>query len=120
VHAVQVGQLQLRRHLLDKGRLLGDGIHAADVGAGAADGDDHAGQPATGAHIHQPARRTVALQRCDDGQTVDQMVAQHLCRVAHGGQVVDLVPLLQQGQVGQQLVELGVAEIQAKFAGGTC
>jgi hypothetical protein len=86
-------------------------VHAGHVGAREADGDDHTRQAAASANVHQAGRRAMPLQRCDDRQAVHQVVAQHLRWITDGRQVVDLVPLLQQGEVGQQLVELGIAQV---------
>jgi hypothetical protein len=118
VHTVQVGQLQLGSHLLNEGGLLGDSVHAGDVSTWAADGDDDAGQATTRTNVHESRWRTMPQQWCDDGQAVHEVVAQHLRRLTHCRQVVDLVPLLEQRQVGEQLVELGVAEFQAKCLRG--
>ena len=43
-------------------------------------------------------------------QAVEQMARDHLVRIAHGGQVIGLVPLDQQRRVGQQQSLLAVVE----------
>ncbi len=44
------------------------------------------------------------------------MTRDHLVGIAHGGEVVGLVPLDQQAQVGEQLLLLWLAELDAKLA----
>ena len=75
---------------------------------GTGDGDHHAGQPAAGTDVEQLHRPSpTCWQQGPDGrQAVEQVVGQHLGRVAHGRQVVDLVPLLEQSQVVEQQVDL--------------
>ena len=119
MHAAQVRQAEHAGRLLDKRRLLGNGIDTGNGHFRAADGDDDAGQATARAHI-QHARRPalrVTNQRRDDGQAVEQVVRQHLGRVAHGGQVVNLVPLGEQIEIRQQLRVLRGRETQAKRSG---
>jgi len=112
----QVGQRQRAGDLLHEGRLLAHRVHAADVDVRAADGDHHARQPAAAAHVQQAQRppTRMRLQRRDHGQTVHQVLHQHLLRLAHRRQVVDLVPPGQQVQIGQQLVDPPIVQRQAQ------
>ncbi|MNR29703.1 hypothetical protein D3C85_1471080 [compost metagenome] len=57
------------------------------------------------------------MDKRHDAQAVEQMAGHHFVRIAHGGQVVGLVPLDQQGQVGQQLCLLGLAQLDTELAG---
>ena len=45
------------------------------------------------------------------------MVGEHFARIAHRGQVVDLVPLGDQGEVIKQLVGLALAEVEPQRPG---
>ena len=56
----------------------------------------------------------MALQRRQHRQTVHQVVAEHLVRIAQRRQVVDLVPTLQHLQVVHQTVEHHRADRQAQ------
>ena len=120
---MQVAQLQRHRRLLDEGGFLAHGVHTAHVQLGAANRKHHTGQATAGAHIqqaHPPALhrttlrqlRQMATQGQHSGQAVEQVVGQHFLRVAHGRQVVDLVPLLQQGQKLHQLRKLRGGQLQ--------
>ena len=120
---MQVWQLQRHRNLIDERGLLCNCIDAINRHLRAANGDDDARQARARADIEQaknrPGRlelvRTVvvirhrcefAAQRRYHGQAVQQVVRHHVVRVAHCGQVIDLVPFLDQVEVGQELTKL--------------
>ena len=64
-------------------------------------------QTTTRAHVqHITLTRATLLQGRDRRQTVQQVLVQHLIKVSNSGQVVHLVPLVQQAQVIQQLLLL--------------
>ena len=69
-------------------------------------GPHHARQAGAAAHVEDARRAAleVAVQRRQGRQAVEQMLMHHLLRVAHRAQVVGLVPLLQQVQIGKQVV----------------
>ena len=56
----------------------------------------------------------LSLQRRDDSQTVQKMMRQHVCWFPNRGQVVNLVPLLDQIQVRQQLIQLQLRQINGQ------
>ena len=122
--AMQIGKAQRGSSLLNEGRLLGHSVHAAHVHPRATDGEHHAGQAAARAHVEQvhgrrgqPGLRDMAAQWGHGSQTVEQVVREHLLRVAHGREVIDLVPLLQQRQKFQELCELHITELQRQCLG---
>ena len=94
------GSSSSSRHLLDECGLLGHGVHAGARAARAADGDHHARQAGAGADVQQaapaPPRQHAAAAARTDRQAVEQVMRQHLRRVAHRRQVVDPVPLQDQ------------------------
>ena len=91
-------------------------VDAAHRQFGPADRQHNAGQAAARTHVEHLRRPSagVAQQRRDRRQAVEQVVGQHLLRVAHRRQVVNPVPFLEQRQVGQQLLELGLAQRQTE------
>jgi len=130
VQAVQVRQLERSRHLVDEGRLLGNGVHTIHPDIRPADGDHNARKTGTRTDIQEAdgfGRQTLQafqgfelLPKGDDHcQTVQQMVGQHLGRVTHRRQVVDLVPFLDQVQIGQQGIHLGAGQVQPQRPDGT-
>jgi len=92
-------------------------VHAAHIQLGTANGQDDARQAATRTHIQHFGGLTVGVahQWRHRRQAVEQVVREHLLRVAHGRQVVNPVPFLDQGQVAQQPFQLGIAQAQAEF-----
>jgi len=62
----------------------------------------------------------VAAQRGDDGKAVQQMVREHFRRIAHRRQVINLVPLGEQVQVGEQPGGLLLRERQAQRLRACC
>ena len=54
----------------------------------------------------------MAQQSGYGSQTVEQMMRQHFLRVTHRGQVVDLVPLLQQIHEGHEQINLCRSQLQ--------
>ena len=112
VLSTQVGQAQFRRHLADEGRLLAHGVDTRHLHIRPGDGQQHTRQAAAAAHIQQAhaihpgagtTRRAlgqVPRQGGQHGQTVAQVVSEHLGRIAHRRQVVGGVPVGQHAHVG--------------------
>ena len=124
MHAAQVGQPQFQRHLLHKRGLFAHRVHTGHRQAGATNSHHHAGQARAGAHVQQtpacgqPHRPQLPLQWRNGRQAVEHMVRQHAGRVAQGGEVVDLVPLLDQGQITLELLLLCRQQIHPHLLGG--
>ena len=123
MHAPQVGQPQLQRHLLHKRGLFAHRVHTGHRQRGAANSHHHTGQARAGAHVQQARLRQrythlrqLALQRGNGRQAVEQVVRQHVRRVTQRGEVVDLVPLLHQRQVTLELVQLGGRQLHPHLA----
>ena len=72
------------------------------------------------ADIQEPDRAAARLppQRRNRRQAVEQVLHQHLVRVADGGEVVDLVPLGDEVEVGEELLDLAFVEAQAQLLRG--
>ena len=79
-----------------KAVFFGVGIEEGDVKVGAADGGGYAGLSAAGADVEHGLR---VFEIGQEGQAVEQVVADGLGGIAQGGQVVGFVPLLQQGGI---------------------
>ena len=99
--------------MFDKGGFFAHRVHASHGQSRAANRQHHARQAGTGAYVEHPGIcqapvLQMLLQRRDRRQTVEQMVREHLGRVAHSRQVVDLVPLADQVLVVEQALDLGV------------
>ena len=105
----KVGQPQFGFHLGQKAGLLAIAVEQGETAGRKHDRQHHAGHAATATNI-KPA---LALDVRQDAQTVEQVAADHLVRVAHRGEVVGLVPLVQQRQVGQQLALLIFGQVDA-------
>ena len=125
MHAAQVGQPQFQRHLLHKRGLFAHRVHTGHRQAGATNSHHHAGQARAGAHVQQARLRQrhthlrqLALQRGNGRQAVEQVVRQHVRRVTQRGEVVDLVPLLDQGQITLELLLLCRQQIHPHLLGG--
>lgn len=82
--------------LLQKGGFFGVGIEEGDVEVGAADGGGDAGLSAAGADVEHGLG---VFDIGQEGQAVEQVMADGLGGIAQGGQVVGFVPLLQQGGI---------------------
>ncbi|KEZ99445.1 hypothetical protein A11M_0101040 [Xanthomonas vasicola pv. vasculorum NCPPB 895] len=93
-----VAQLQMAQGFAHEARLLAVAFHQRYLQLRAGDRQGDAGQAGAGAQVGQSAAGDVGLH----GQRIEQMAGNHLARVAHGGEVVGLVPAHQQGQVAQQ------------------
>ena len=114
VNAPQVAQPQAGRRLLNKGGLFGHGVHTAHLQLWAANGKHHARQAAAGAYIEQAGwcrsvcgqARQMALQWPHGSQAIEQVMGEHVLRIAHCREVIDFVPLLQQCQKVEQLRHL--------------
>ena len=91
----QVGQTQFQFDLGQKARFLAIAVEQQELRLGPHDGQNDA-RHATAATDVEP---TLALDERQDAEAVEQMPADHLIRVTYRGQIVGLVPLLQQGQV---------------------
>jgi hypothetical protein len=85
--------------LLQEGGFFGVGVQKGDVEVGTADGGGNAGLSAAGADIQHGV---CALEVGEQGQAVEQVVADHLGFVAQGGEVVGLIPLFEQVGIGEQ------------------
>ena len=111
--------MQLCRDLLDEARFLGHCIDAADIDQRFTDRYDNTGKAAATADIEQAygLATGMAAQGRQQAQAVDEMLGQHRLRFTYRGQVIDLVPFRDQGQVVQQQIELGVAQPQRQFLG---
>ena len=92
--------------LLQKGGFFGVGIEEGDVEVGAADGGGYAGLSAAGADVEHGLR---VFDIGQEGQAVEQVVADDLRLVAQGGEVVGFIPFFQHLDIGKQLVLLFAA-----------
>ena len=99
VDDVDVGESEFDDGLLQEGGFFGVGVQEGDVEVGTADGGGNAGLSAAGADIQHGVR---TLEVGEQGQAVEQVVADHLRFVAQGGEVVGLVPLFEQVGIGEQ------------------
>src|SRR5262249_53974012 len=59
-----------------------------------------------------------ALERADNGQAVEQVMGEHLGRVAEGRQVVDPIPALDQGEIFEELASLLCSQLESELRGG--
>ena len=112
---LEVGEFQLQLHLDEKAGLLAVGVEQGKAPLGEHDRQRHAGHAAATADI-QPVVPALGHER-HHRQAVEQMARDHLVGVAHGGEVVGLVPLDQQTQVGEQLFLLLGAQLDTQFTG---
>ena len=97
--AWNVGESEFDDGLLQEGGFFGVGVQEGDVEVGTADGGGDAGLSAAGADIQHGVR---TLEVGEQGQAVEQVVADHLRFVAQGGEVVGLIPLFEQVGIGEQ------------------
>jgi hypothetical protein len=127
MQASQIGQAQCGGHLLHKGRLLAHRVHAGHVQFGTTDRNHHTGEPRSRSHVKHARGRIgrsirtqgseLLAQRRDDGEAVQQVVRQHVGRLTHGSEVVDLVPFVDQVQIGDQQIDLAWRQRQADHLG---
>ena len=117
MQAGQKRQLQGQRSLLDEGGLFGNGVHASHRYFRQTNGDHHTRQPCPRTNVEQvglaqPGLCKMTAQGLNHRQAVEQVVRQHLGRVTHCREVVDLGPLGNQVQVVEQLADLHIVQFQ--------
>jgi len=140
----ECAQTQFDSHLANECGLLGHGVHAGYTNAGAANArptgmgqhfrqghrQGHAGKACSGAHVQNMGNRLLrrTLRRApyrwpnkelSQGshcrQAVQQVMRHHISRVSHRGEVVDLVPLGDEAQVGEQAITDGRRKCEPQF-----
>ena len=102
-------QAQFNHRLLQERCFFGVGIQQGNVQIGTADGCGNAGHAAAGTHIHHTGRVFDVRQQ---GQAVQNVVADHLVFIAQGGEVVGMVPFFKQRHIFQQQQLLCGGQIQ--------
>ena len=114
VDNLEVGEFQLQLHLDEETGLLAVGVEQGEAPLGKHDRQRNTGHAAAAADV-QPVIPTLGHER-HHRQAVEQMARHHLVGATHRGEVVGLVPLDQQAQVGEQLFLLLRAELDAQLA----
>jgi hypothetical protein len=100
VHA-RVAQAELDRRLAQERGLFLAGFHEYDAPVAARDGERDARQPGPRADVRKRAVDGHGQMR-QHGERVEQVMAHHRERIAQRGQVVGLVPLRHQRDIGEQ------------------
>ncbi len=103
---LHVGQRQLTADMGEKAGLLPNPLQQPKLTPRVRQGEDQPGQTGTRAQIRNPGAAEQPAQR----QTLAQMPSHQLRRAGDGGQIVDLVPTLQQLHVAHQLIPLSIGK----------
>ncbi len=103
---VRVRKLQLDERLPQERGFLVAGVIQRDTALRLGDGEWNTRQARAGADVGERAARQVGPHR----QRVEQVVADHPHRVANRREVIGLVPLHQQLDIGNQLFLRGVGQ----------
>ena len=107
---LHIVQAQLNRRLLQKRGFFAVGIQQRHRQIRACNRNRNTGHTAAGSDINQPARLCHIRQQ---GQAVEDVVADYRLLIAQGGEVIGAVPFFQQLHKGQQLQLLRHAERDA-------
>ena len=98
-------------HLTQEAHALAETVEQGEMRLRTHDGQWNAREPRSGPDIDKA--RALQIRRHDDA--VEDMTHQHLIRIANGGQVIGFVPLIEQPDVGHQLVFLVIGERNTRF-----
>src|SRR5258706_14881920 len=101
-----VVQLKVRYRLPEEGRFFVIAVEQYDLNVGPGQRNGNPGKSRAAAGIQHPG----SIHIWDHGEAVEQMTADHLLPVPYGGQVVYLVPLLQQREIFKELVPLAATQ----------